>query len=407
MYFALSKKLVKENFSEIMSGLESEMSIFNSSDYIDDNIDEIAAMEDIANLGEAITSFGIEAIGLEADTASGASEEKKKGRLAKIGAWLKEIWEKLVNYIKLFFNSYARKVNKIKKYFKELDDAVKAGLDIKDYGDAKVDYSKFLPVYVKNDGRATPVDNQDDVTNIKNYLTRADYIVRLARYVSNGCTLSQYKIKDDKDMDPAKSIVESVALLTVLVNSINVSSPTSSYGKKDFKLFAENIFKELYDDFKSGDEKAVENFKNKIKDEFEAAFRFIRDASNSGLALKLDDIRTEEVKQANPVEALKYYSTYNSSLNSGYFLNIDNDLISVTRAKAEIDGLGDIIRNQPEERKDYIIKFSKDLLLYNKETLKEFNANYKNAAKVVFSFVNQVYKTEMKTLKEIQKLIKK
>ena len=49
MYFTLSKKLVKENFSEIMSGLESEMSIFNSSDYIDDNVDEIAAMEDIAN----------------------------------------------------------------------------------------------------------------------------------------------------------------------------------------------------------------------------------------------------------------------------------------------------------------------------------------------------------------------
>lgn len=407
MYFALSKKLVKENFSEIMSGLESEMSIFNSSDYIDDNIDEIAAMEDIANLGEAITSFGIDVIGLEADTESGASEEKKKGRLAKIGAWLKEIWEKLVNYIKLFFNSYARKLNKIKKYLKELDEAVKAGLDVKDYGDAKVSYDKFLQVYIKNDGTGTPIEDQDNESNSRTHITRADFIKRLASYVSNGCTLSLYKIKDKKDIDPADSIIESIALLVTLVNCTNISGPTSVEGKAINKAGYDESIRELYDAIHTQNENGLENYKNKVKGIFEECMSFIKDASDNGRARDLDDIRVEEVKDASPVEALKYYNTYNQTLSKNFFATMDQDIVSQVRTKLQLDGYADEMRNYPEEKKAFLVKFSKELLLYNKETLKKFIANYKNAAKVVFSFVNQVYKTEMKTLKEIEKLIKK
>ena len=218
MYFTLSKKLVKENFSEIMSGLESEMSIFNSSDFIDDNIDEIAAMEDIANLGEAITSFGIDVIGLEADTESGASEEKKKGRLAKLGAWLKEIWEKLVNYIKLFFNSYARKLNKIKKYLKELEDAVKAGLDVKDYGDAKISYGRFNETFINTlNGKV----EEPTAANRAFLTSKSAYVLRAAQYVSYGSTLSQYSIKKaNKDLTPSQSIYESLILLLTIISCL-------------------------------------------------------------------------------------------------------------------------------------------------------------------------------------------
>lgn len=407
MYFTLSKKLVKENFSEIMSGLESEMSIFNSSDYIDDNIDEIAAMEDIANLGEAITSFGIDVIGLEADTESGASEEKKKGRLAKIGAWLKEIWSKLVNYIKLFFNSYARKMVKIKKYLKELDEAVKAGLDVKDYGDAKVDYSMFLPVYLKNDGTGTPIEDQDNASNSSTYITRADYIQRLANYVSKGCTLSLYKIKNDKNIDPADSIIESIALIVSLVNCANVASPDSVAGKRTTRDTIIEDVKKLYDSIHNQEENGLEEFKNKLNGLFTESISFIKDAADNGLARNLDDIRVKEVKDSKPSEALQYYNKFNSTLEKDFFANINEDTVSIVRTKLQLDGYADEMKNYPDEKKTFLIKFSKDFLLYNKETLTKFNANYKNAAKVVFSFINQVYKTEMKTLKEIEKLIKK
>lgn len=403
MYFTLSKKLVKENFSEIMSGLESEMSIFNSSDYIDDNIDEIAAMEDIANLGEAITSFGIDVIGLEADTESGASEEKKKGRLAKIGAWLKEIWEKLVNYIKLFFNSYARKLNKIKKYLKELDEAVKAGLDVKDYGDAKISYGRFNESFI-NSMTGKPMDPAKEGTMFA--VAKSSYVYRAAEYVSYGSTLSQYNIKKaTKDLTPSQSIYESLVLLTTIVYCMSVGTVESLDNRSNVATRMVDAIKAGVDAYFKRESKPVEIIENGIKDDIKKYSIIMEEIAKKGMAAKLHEVAVDEVKDVLPTAALNYYSSFNSELNTNWFKHLNADVLKEVRGI-----IGDTLSPEKlddKEKPENTVAFSKDLLLYNKKLLKDFNKNYAGVAKFVFSYVNQVYKTEMKTLKEIEKLIKK
>lgn len=403
MYFTLSKKLVKENFSEIMSGLESEMSIFNSSDYIDDNVDEIAAMEDIANLGEAITSFGIDVIGLEADTESGASEEKKKGRLAKIGAWLKEIWEKLVNYIKLFFNSYARKLNKIKKYLKELEDAVKAGLDVKDYGDAKISYGRFNETFINT--LTGKVEEPND-TNRGFLTSKSAYVLRAAQYVSYGSTLSQYSIKRaNKDLTPSQSIYESLILLITIISCLAKGTVENIANKPLVATDLLDVVKKATEAYFKREEKPVKILEDGLKERFDRYIKVMDDIGNKGLAVKLDEIAVQEVKDVLPGAALGYYSTFNNVLITDWFKDINTDILKEIKTV-----VGDTLTPEKlddKEKPENSVAFSKDLLLYNKTMLKTFNKNYAKVAKFVFSYVNQVYKTEMKTLKEIEKLIKK
>ena len=403
MYFTLSRKLVKENFSEILSGLESEIGIFSSSDYVDDNFDEIAAMEDIANLGEAIASFGVDVIGLEADETAGASEEKKKGRLAKIGAWLKEIWDKLVNYIRLFFNSYARRLAKIKKYLKELDDAVKAGLEVKDYGDAKISYGRFNKSFI-NSMTGKPMDPEKE--GIVHAISKDAYVYRMAEYISYGSTLSQYNIKKaTKDLTPSQSVYESLMLIITIIFCMSEVTSSNLENRSGIASELLDVIKSSIDSYAQRKDKPVSIIENGIKDKFEGYSKTIKEISNKGMAVKLHEVAVEEVKDATPGAALNYYSDFNAMLNTDWFKRLNSDII------ADIKKIvGDRITPEKlddKEKPENTIAFSKDLLLYNKKLLKEFNKNYANAAKFVFAYINQIYKTEMKTLKEIEKLIKK
>ena len=403
MYFTLSKKLVKENFSEILSGLESEMGIFSSSDYVEDNFDEIVAMEDIANLGEAIASFGIDVIGLEADEASGATEEKKKGRLAKIGAWLKEIWDKLVNYIRLFFNSYARRLAKIKKYLKELDDAIKAGLEVKDYGDVKISYGRFNESFI-NTMTGKPMDPEKEGTMFA--VSKSAIVYRMAEYVSYGSTLSQYNIKKaTKDLTPSQSVYESLMLIITIIFCMSEGTTGNLDDRTPIATELLDVVRNATLAYSKRESEPVKIIENGIKDKFEKYSGTIKEVANKGMAVKLHEVTVEEVKDALPSAALKYYSDFNAMLNTDWFKRLNSDIISDVKKIA-----GDTITPEKlddKEKPENTIAFSKDLLLYNKKLLKEFNKNYAGAAKFVFAYINQVYKTEMKTLKEIEKLIKK
>lgn len=369
--FYVTREENKELMNTIIDGFESfEMSELN--DMIDSNLETLAGCEALHEISEAIANFGFDIYGFE---ANGVGVESRVKRAVK---FIKDLIFKIVNYIKLYFNSYAKKLKAIKTELRELKVALEAALEL----------GEDLPAKVKSlwinwiDKSAT---NKDE------YFRRTDVVFK---FLGNCGALKDYKIVT-KNKSSNDVLSEAYTFIRELMHQLYYSSNGTDgdlAGKGSIKSLktVTDAYNELTTILKSDQVVKTTNPEiiKSLKEIGTKPFEFLEDISK-------DVFTTAKVHEKslatehNTVEILRKYLKSTELLIE--WLDYSPRSLSENPVKVELE-------NKDED----ITAYSKELLGYTKDLLAKFREFYGKTAKAAFLHVKVFHRDAINVLEQIK-----
>ena len=369
--FYVTREENKELMNTIIDGFESfEMSELN--DMIDSNLETLAGCEALHEISEAIANFGFDIYGFEANGVGAES------RIRKAVKFIKDLIFKIVNYIKLYFNSYAKKLKAIKTELRELKVALEAALELGEDLPAKV---KALWV----DWIDKHPSNQDE------YFGRTDVVFK---FLGNCGALKDYKIvtknKSSNDvLSEAYTFIRELmyqlyyssngtdADLAVKVSIKSLKTVTDAYNELTTILKSDQVVKTTN----------PEIIKN-LKEIGTKPFEFLEDISFKVFASAKVE-KTSLPTDRNTIEILKKYLKSTELLIE--WLEYSPRSLSENPVKVELE-------NKDED----ITAYSKELLGYTKDLLAKFREFYGKTAKAAFLHVKVFHRDAINVLEQIK-----
>lgn len=369
--FYVTREENKELMNTIIDGFESfEMSELN--DMIDSNLETLAGCEALHEISEAIANFGFDIYGFE---ANGVGVES---RIRKAVKFIKDLIFKIVNYIKLYFNSYAKKLKAIKTELRELKVALEAALELGEDLPAKV---KALWV----DWIDKHPSNQDE------YFGRTDVVFK---FLGNCGALKDYKIVT-KNKSSNDVLSEAYTFIRELMYQLYYSSNGTDAdlaGKGSIKSLktVTDAYNELTTILKSDQVVKTTNpeiIKN-LKEIGTKPFEFLEDISFKVFASAKVE-KTSLPTDRNTIEILKKYLKSTELLIE--WLEYSPRSLSENPVKVELE-------NKDED----ITAYSKELLSYTKDLLAKFREFYGKTAKAAFLHVKMFHRDAINVLEQIK-----
>lgn len=369
--FYVTREENKELMNTIIDGFESfEMSELN--DMIDSNLETLAGCEALHEISEAIANFGFDIYGFE---VNGVGVES---RIRKAVKFIKDLIFKIVNYIKLYFNSYAKKLKAIKTELRELKVALEAALEL----------GEDLPAKVKSlwinwiDKSAT---NKDE------YFRRTDDVFK---FLGNCGALKDYKIVT-KNKSSNDVLSEAYTFIRELMYQLYYSSNGTDgdlAGKGSIKSLktVTDAYNELTTILKSDQVVKTTNpeiIKN-LKEIGTKPFEFLEDISFKVFASAKVE-KTSLPTDHNTIEILKKYLKSTELLIE--WLEYSPRSLSENPVKVELE-------NKDED----ITAYSKELLGYTKDLLAKFREFYGKTAKAAFLHVKVFHRDAINVLEQIK-----
>ena len=369
--FYVTREENKELMNTIIDGFESfEMSELN--DMIDSNLETLAGCEALYEISEAIANFGFDIYGFE---ANGVGVESRVNRAIK---FIKDLIFKIVNYIKLYFNSYAKKLKAIKSELRELKVALEAALELGENLPAKV---KALWVdWIDKSPR-----NQDE------YFGRTDVVFK---FLGNCGALKDYKIVT-KNKSSNDVLSEAYTFIRELMYQLYYSSNGTDAdlaGKGSIKSLktVTDAYNELTTILKS-DQVVKTTNKDIIKNLKEIGtkpFEFLEDITEKvfrSAKVEKNLLPTDR----DTIEILKKYLKSTELLIE--WLEYSPRSLSENPVKVELE-------NKDED----ITAYSKELLSYTKDLLAKFREFYGKTAKSAFLHVKMFHRNALYVLEQIK-----
>lgn len=370
MIFYVPRELNKDLMNTIVDGFESfEMTELN--DMIDSNLETLAGCEALTEISSAIADFGFDICGFEASNNVGA-----ESRIKRAVKFIKDIIFKIVNYIKLYFNSYAKKLKKIKEELKELKIAIQAAQELG--GD--------LPQTVK--ARLT-------IWRDKEKDTHYNSIKSVTRFLANCGSLKDYKIvTENKSSNDVLSETYTFIREVSKQLAISAGKDKSSIGdgantENDRKVVTES-FNELQTILKSDEvvKTANPDVVKRLKDIGLKPFVYIERASEE--LLSKAKLRTVDVPQElSTKEVLDTYLWGTEKLIEW----LDNVTTNLSEEPVKVN-----LENKDED----ITAYSKELLSYTKDILAKFRECYGRTAKAAFTFIKYFHSDTLDVLNQIK-----
>lgn len=369
--FYVTREENKELMNTIIDGFESfEMSELN--DMIDSNLETLAGCEALHEISEAIANFGFDIYGFEANGVGAES------RIRKAVKFIKDLIFKIVNYIKLYFNSYAKKLKAIKTELRELKVALEAALELGEDLPAKV---KALWV----DWIDKHPSNQDE------YFGRTDVVFK---FLGNCGALKDYKIVT-KNKSSNDVLSEAYTFIRELMYQLYYSSNGTDAdlaGKGSIKSLktVTDAYNELTTILKSDQVVKTTNpeiIKN-LKEIGTKPFEFLEDISFKVFASAKVE-KTSLPTDRNTIEILKKYLKSTELLIE--WLEYSPRSLSENPVKVELE-------NKDED----ITAYSKELLGYTKDLLAKFREFYGKTAKAAFLHVKVFHRDAINVLEQIK-----
>ena len=369
--FYVTREENKELMNTIIDGFESfEMSELN--DMIDSNLETLAGCEALHEISEAIANFGFDIYGFE---ANGVGVES---RIRKAVKFIKDLIFKIVNYIKLYFNSYAKKLKAIKTELRELKVALEAALELGEDLPAKV---KALWV----DWIDKHPSNQDE------YFGRTDVVFK---FLGNCGALKDYKIVT-KNKSSNDVLSEAYTFIRELMYQLYYSSNGTDAdlaGKGSIKSLktVTDAYNELTTILKSDQVVKTTNpeiIKN-LKEIGTKPFEFLEDISFKVFASAKVE-KTSLPTDRDTIEILKKYLKSTELLIE--WLEYSPRSLSENPVKVELE-------NKDED----ITAYSKELLSYTKDLLAKFREFYGKTAKSAFLHVKMFHRNALYVLEQIK-----
>ena len=362
--FYVTREENKELMNTIIDGFESfEMSELN--DMIDSNLETLAGCEALHEISETIANFGFDIYGFE---ANGVGVESRVKRAIK---FIKDLIFKIVNYIKLYFNSYAKKLKAIKTELRELKVALEAALELGEDLPAKV---KALWV----DWIDKHPSNQDE------YFGRTDVVFK---FLGNCGALKDYKIVT-KNKNSNDVLSEAYTFIRELMYQLYYSSNGTDAdlaGKGSIKSLktVTDAYNELTTILKSDQVVKTTNpeiIKN-LKEIGTKPFEFLEDISfKVFVSAKVE--KTSLPTDRDTIEILKKYLKSTELLIE--WLEYSPRSLSENPVKVEL------------ENKD------EDITAYSKDLLAKFREFYGKTAKSAFLHVKMFHRNALYVLEQIK-----
>jgi len=369
--FYVTREENKELMNTIIDGFESfEMSELN--DMIDSNLETLAGCEALHEISEAIANFGFDIYGFE---ANGVGVES---RIRKAVKFIKDLIFKIVNYIKLYFNSYAKKLKAIKTELRELKVALEAALEL----------GEDLPAKVKSlwvDWIDKHPSKQDE------YFGRTDVVFK---FLGNCGALKDYKIVT-KNKSSNDVLSEAYTFIRELMYQLYYSSNGTDAdlaGKGSIKSLktVTDAYNELTTILKSDQVVKTTNpeiIKN-LKEIGTKPFEFLEDISFKVFASAKVE-KTSLPTDHNTIEILRKYLKSTELLIE--WLEYSPRSLSENPVKVELE-------NKDED----ITAYSKELLGYTKDLLAKFREFYGKTAKSAFLHVKMFHRNALYVLEQIK-----
>lgn len=372
MIFYVPRELNKDLMNTIVDGFESfEMTELN--DMIDSNLETLAGCEALTEISSAIADFGFDICGFEASNNVGA-----ESRIRRAVKFIKDIIFKIVNYIKLYFNSYAKKLKKIKEELKELKIAIQAAQEL----------GEDLPAKVKS----TYLHWVDKFATRKDeYFGRADVVFK---FLGNCGALKDYKIVT-KNKSSNDVLSEAYTFIRELLYQLYYSSNGTDgdlAGKGSIKSLktVTDAYNELTTILKSDQVVKTTNPEiiKSLKEIGTKPFEFLEDISKdvfTSAKVHENSLATER----DTVEILKLYLKGTELLIE--WLEYSPRSLSENPVKVELE-------NKDED----ITAYSKELLSYTKDLLAKFREFYGKTAKAAFLHVKVFHRDAINILEQIK-----
>ena len=369
--FYVTREENKELMNTIIDGFESfEMSELN--DMIDSNLETLAGCEAFHEISEAIANFGFDIYGFE---ANGVGTE---GRIKKAIKFIKDLIFKIVNYIKLYFNSYAKKLKAIKSELKELKVAIQAAVEL----------GEDLPTKVKAVWANWVVKNP---SNQDEYFGRTDVVFK---FLGNCGALKDYKIVT-KNKSSNDVLSEAYTFIRELMYQLYYSSNGTDAdltGKGSIKSLktVTDAYNELTTILKSDQVVKTTNpdIIKSLKEIGTKPFEFLEDITEK-VFTSAEVEKTSLPTDYDTIKILKLYLKATELLIE--WLDYSPRSLSENPVKVELE-------NKDED----ITAYSKELLGYTKDLLAKFREFYGKTAKSAFLHVKMFHRNAVYVLEQIK-----
>ena len=370
MIFYVPRELNKDLMNTIVDGFESfEMTELN--DMIDSNLETLAGCEALTEISSAIADFGFDICGFEASNNVGA-----ESRIRRAVKFIKDIIFKIVNYIKLYFNSYAKKLKKIKEELKELKIAIQAAQELG--GDLPQTVNARLTIWM---------DREKDRMYSK--------IKSVMRFLANCGSLKDYKIvtenKSSNDvLSETYTFIREVSKQLAISAGKDKSSLGDGASTENDKKVVLDSFKELQTILESDEvvKTANPDVVKRLKDIGLKPFVYIEKTSEE--LLDKAKLRTVDVPQELPTKGV-----------------LDTYLWGTEKLIEWLDNVTTNLSEEPvkvnlENKDEDITAYSKELLSYTKDILAKFRECYGRTAKAVFTFIKYFHSDTLDVLNQIK-----
>lgn len=368
--FYVTREENKELMNTIIDGFESfEMSKLN--DMIDSNLETLAGCEALHEISEAIANFGFDIYGFE---ANGVGVE---GRVKRAIKFIKDLIFKIVNYIKLYFNSYAKKLKAIKTELRELKVALEAALEL----------GSDLPHKIEARLTLWKDKEKDKYYPIAKAITR---------FLTNAGSLKDYKIvTSNKSSNEVLSEAYTFIREVLKQLSFSAGKDKSLLGDGALSITGKELViessKELEDILSSDEVVKTTNpdIIKRLKEIGIKPFAFIEKISQE--FLDYAKLRTYDTPQEqNTKEVLETYLYGTEKLIE--WLEYINRSLTEEPVKVNLE-------NKDED----ITAYSKELLSYTKDILTKFRECYGRTAKAAFTYIKYFHSDAVGLLKYIKK----
>ena len=370
MIFYVPRELNKDLMNTIVDGFESfEMTELN--DMIDSNLETLAGCEALTEISSAIADFGFDICGFEASNNVGA-----ESRIRRAVKFIKDIIFKIVNYIKLYFNSYAKKLKKIKEELKELKIAIQAAQELG--GDLPQTVNARLTIWM---------DREKDRMYSK--------IKSVMRFLANCGSLKDYKIvtenKSSNDvLSETYTFIREVSKQLAISAGKDKSSLGDGASTENDKKVVLDSFKELQTILESDEvvKTANPDVVKRLKDIGLKPFVYIEKTSEE--LLDKAKLRTVDVPQELPTKGV-----------------LDTYLWGTEKLIEWLDNVTTNLSEEPvkvnlENKDEDITAYSKELLSYTKDILAKFRECYGRTAKAAFTFIKYFHSDTLDVLNQIK-----
>ena len=368
--FYVTREENKELMNTVIDGFESfEMTELN--DMIDSNLETLAGCEALTEISSAIADFGFDICGFEASNNVGT-----ESRIRRAVKFIKDIIFKIVNYIKLYFNSYAKKLKKIKEELKELKIAIQAAQELG--GDLPQTINARLTLWR---------DREKD--------TYYSIMKTVTRFLANCGSLKDYKIvtanKSSNDvLSETYTFIREVSKQLAISAGKDKSSIGDGANTENDRKVVLDSFNELKTILESDEvvKTANPDVVKRLKDIGLKPFVYIERASEK--LLDKAKLRTVDVPQELPTkEVLNTYLWGTEKLIEW----LDNIGVSLSEEPVKVN-----LENKDED----ITAYSKELLSYTKDILAKFRECYGRTAKAAFTFIKYFHSDTLDVLNQIK-----